>query len=109
MKPIDFNEVIDISKPFDCTITTKRKKVYEGYFVDRRIDRRTVPKGWYCYDIRSGGENWFATIEDKVVVVDYFGTFVTNKRITYFPHGYWAEFVGENDTDTRRMWDYSLC
>ena len=56
-------------------------------FSNFRIDRSTVPDGWYCYDVR-GSDNdpgRLMTLEEKVVV-NHAGTILSTEEIT-FPNG----------------------
>lgn len=39
-----------------------------GYFTNERVDRSTVPTGWYAYDIRHGDSGNFTALENGVKV-----------------------------------------
>ena len=58
-------------------------------FTDSRIERDTVPKGWYCYDLRGSdydpGEP--VTVEPSVAV-NHAGTILTNEPISIPSVGY---------------------
>lgn len=43
-------------------------------FTDLRIDRDTVPNGYYCYDLRHGDDEGIAETIENRVKVNYFGT-----------------------------------
>lgn len=49
-------------------------------FTTARVDRDYLPKGYYAYDIRSNGDEKFATIE-SVVNMDHSGTILTKQFI----------------------------
>lgn len=58
-------------------------KLYEGIFTNARIDRSTLPKGWYAYDLREDTEiAECVEIKNGPIVVNHYGTFLTQKRIT---------------------------
>ena len=57
-------------------------RAYEGYFSNIRIDRKSVPEGWYVYDIRdcdSDGEP--CEIKNGYIMVNHFGTFSTQNPL----------------------------
>lgn len=84
------NEVNFIVSP-DC------KNERKGYFTNARIDRTTLPAGWYAYDIRHGDNGNFCTIENYVKV-NHAGTFVTNLPIAMNKHGYFSLRTRHNYT-----------
>ena len=69
-------------------VRPKRSKewtIYEGIFNDIRLDKDTLPEGYYAYDIRGNdyGEPLpFWTLE-KSVVVNFEGTFVTKQKVDF--------------------------
>ena len=67
----------------------------EGYFTNSRVDRSTLPEGWYAYDIREGEEE-FAALEPSVTV-NHGGTFITNTEIPINEKGYFD--ISDNDID----------
>ena len=52
----------------------------DGYLYDGRINRSYLPEGWYAYDIRHGDSGTPVTLEN-MVVVNFYGTFITNMTI----------------------------
>ena len=67
------------NKRFEVTVGDH---VYEGLFADARIDRATLPEGWYAYDLREDvrmGE--FIEIKNGDILVNHFGTFLTQTEI----------------------------
>ena len=63
--------------------------LYEGIFTNARIDRSTLPKDWYAYDLREDSEfvecdSEFAEcieIKNGSIIVNHYGTFLTQKKI----------------------------
>ena len=53
-------------------------------FTDFRIDRSTVPNGWYCYDVRGSDYDpgRLMTLEAKVVV-NHAGTILAPEKIAF--------------------------
>lgn len=58
-----------------------------GYFTNYRVDRATLPSGWYAYDIRHGDSGNFCALE-PFVRVNHGGTFLTQKPIKMNSRGY---------------------
>lgn len=51
-------------------------RTYEGYFSNIRINSKSVPDGWYVYDIRDCDSNGEACeIKNGYIIVNHFGTF----------------------------------
>ena len=72
----------------DCTeavLIINRDKIdtYPGYFADIRIDRKTVPEGWYVYDIRHSDDDGMevAEIKNGYIWANHFGTFMTQTKL----------------------------
>lgn len=59
----------------------------KGYFTNMRVDKRTLPDGWYSYDIRYGDSGNFCTIEAQVCV-NHAGTFLTQTPLKLNKNGY---------------------
>lgn len=73
-----YTEDADTEK-FEVTIGDK---LYEGLFADVRIDRSTLPKGWYAYDLREDDElAECVEIKNGSIRVNHYGTFLTQKEI----------------------------
>ena len=66
-------------------------------FTNSRIDRDTVPEGWYAYDLR--GSDYYprepATVEPHVVV-NHAGTILTHEPISFPKEGF-RNLKGELD------------
>lgn len=70
------------------------KMEYESFFLfeqdclftDKRIDKRTLPKGLHAYDIRHGDDGDPSTLE-KNVCVNFYGTVVTSEPIALGRYG----------------------
>ncbi len=82
MKPVSFSyaKKTDMQK-FGIFLGTPNE--YIGYFTNYRIDRKSLPNGWFAYDIRSGEDEYLCTIEQKLVLVDFAGTFLINKKVKF--------------------------
>ena len=76
--PIPFNAAIAEDQKFVLSPGCKTENV--GYFTNLRVDRKTVPNGWYAYDIRHGDSGSFCTIE-PYVIVNHAGTFLTRTKV----------------------------
>ena len=69
-----------------------------GSFTSLRVDRDTLPKGMYAYDLRDADgddEFWFSELKDHILI-NHAGTFVTIYKIDGAENG--LEIV-----------DYSFC
>lgn len=56
--------------------------LYVGIFADTRIDRKTLPEGWYAYDLRADDEiQECVEIKNGFINVNHFGTFMTQNQI----------------------------
>ena len=79
LKDCDYKENFKISP--GCRTANK------GFFTICRVDRTTIPEGYYAYDIRYGSGGGFCTIE-PTVFADHAGTFITKKPIKMNKDGY---------------------
>lgn len=86
MKPIPYNPkdmmIVELQNDLDGSI-------FEGEFLDMRIARDSIPEGKHAYDCRHDDDgNWIdpVTIENRIVRVNFCGTFITDKPIV-FPDG----------------------
>lgn len=76
---------------------------YEGFelfgrdvlFTGARIDRDTLPRGIYAYDLRHGDDDGVPCTLEKHVVVNHFGTVLTNRPFSLPKEGY--KRIGEED------------
>lgn len=83
MEPIDYNprDTMGIELRND-----KTGEVYVGEYVDMRISRDTIPEGKFAYDCRHDDcGDWVtpATIENKTVIVNFSGVFITDTLIDF--------------------------
>lgn len=81
-----FNKWKKDASNMSISIRPKRSKewtTYEGIFNDIRLDKDTLPEGYYAYDIRGNdyGEPFGAL--EKSVVVNFEGTFVTKQKVDF--------------------------
>ena len=82
VKFVDYNKV-KLAK-FTAYKKRSRTTIYEGEFIDARIDPKTVPEGKFLYHTRLsdyGGE-LPVTIEPKVRV-NFCGSLITDKEIEF--------------------------
>ena len=80
---ISFKKALNNVQGF--TICPNTKTENKGYLYEGRIDRTTVPTGWYLYDIRGSDydPNRPTTIEDKPVLVNFVGHFITKMPVKF--------------------------
>lgn len=58
-------------------------------FTTLRVDRETVPKGMYAYDMKTNEEDWlFPDLLGRHVTVDHYGTVLTASPIPLPENGY---------------------
>ena len=57
-------------------------------FTCLRIDRNSVPKGLYQYDLREPDDSNFATEIAPIILVDHMGTVLTKEPIRFGKDGY---------------------
>lgn len=81
MEGIPFDEALNDAQKF--TLSPMKKAENKGYFATVRVDRSTVPDGWYAYDIRHTGTGAFSTIEKNIAYVNHAGTFLTKHEIDF--------------------------
>ena len=74
-----------------------RKEHYEaveilgipGLFTTLRIDRATIPKGVYAYDMQTSEQDWsHPCLIARHITVEHFGTVLTASPIPIPPRGY---------------------
>ena len=86
MKPIPYKkeETWSIELKNDDT-----GEIYEGEYIDMRLQMDTVPEGKFAYNCRHDDDgNWVdpVTIEKGGILVNFAGVFITGKEIK-FPNG----------------------
>lgn len=74
---------------------------YQGYAATIRIDRETVPDGWYVYDMRHNDYGDVCEIKNAYVMVNHFATFYTQEKLPLEPGE--SLFLDEDDNG----FDYS--
>ncbi len=72
----------DIKKMDSFTIFMPDKSENAGYFTNFRVERNTLPQGWFAYDLREGDSGKFCTLEPHVLV-NHGGTFLTQTEIDF--------------------------
>lgn len=83
---------IPYSKADVCYLDLRNNKtgeIYEGEYIDMRLQPDTIPKGKHAYNCRHGdnGDWWTpCTIESGCVMVNFAGVFITDRKII-FPEG----------------------
>lgn len=75
---ITFQEALEENQAFVVAPGTERE--VRGFFTNCRVNEKTIPDGWYAYDIRHGDDGDFCTIE-KRVVVNHAGTFLCQNPV----------------------------
>ncbi len=61
-------------------------EIYTGEYVDMRLKHETIPSGLHAYNCRHGDNgNWVdpVTIEKGFVLVNFAGTFLSDKEIEF--------------------------
>lgn len=70
-------------------------------FHDMRIDRNTVPKGLYLYEVRHDDEGWGDPVQiAKGIMVNHFGSIITREQVRLPANGYL-------DIDPEKDWNYA--
>lgn len=64
-------------------------------FTQTRVDRDTLPKGIYAYDLRHDDDDGIPCTLEKHVVVNHFGTVLSNRPFSLPKEGY--RLIGEDD------------
>ena len=82
MKPVPYDKVEDFQ-----SITVKLNDgEYRGNFTSMRIDRKSLPFGYFAYDVRHDEETWLSELK-TCVLVNHFGTFITHTEISNAEEG----------------------
>lgn len=54
----------------------------EGLFTELRIDRSTVPEGWFMYEVRHDDNSWGDPVQIALgVLVNHFGTLLMKEEL----------------------------
>jgi hypothetical protein len=65
------------NQPFAVSINDKD---YEGFFADIRVDKKTLPEGWYAYDLREE-EGEICELKNGYIWANHYGTFCTQNML----------------------------
>ena len=58
----------------------------EGLFNDLRIDRNSIPEGYFMYEVRHDDDDWGEPVEIGLgILVNFFGTLLTKEPIVLEP------------------------
>lgn len=107
MAAITFQEVME--HPDYMKIFLNEETEIEGYFSNIRVDRSTMPEGWYAYDIREDDETGDpGTLEENYVYVNHFGTFLTQEKLNLPNEGSSPGRQWVNLGEKEGSWDYSF-
>ena len=52
----------------------------KGLFTNLRVDRESLPEGFYKYSLRSGDDGWFSSVENNVPV-NHMGDFICKQEL----------------------------
>ena len=83
MRPIPYKEKYFLHVSLKNNETNE---VYEGEYIDMRVQMDTIPYGKFAYTCRHGDTgNWFdpVTIEKRNIIVNFSGVFITDKEIEF--------------------------
>lgn len=82
------------------TYTEIRVLGKQALFHNMRLDRNTVPKGLYLYEVRHDDEGWGNPAQiAKGILVNHFGSILTREPIKLPPDGCL-------DIESEKDWDY---
>ena len=81
---VKFEDVLknELNAARTMVISPGAKSESRGYFTNFRVDRNTIPKDWYAYDIRTDCNGNFYTLEPNVLI-NHGGTFLTKKKLRF--------------------------
>ena len=85
MSRISFQEAMESAESF--ALSPGCKTEITGYFTNCRVDRLSVPEGWFAYDFRHGDSGELRTLE-PFVLVNHGGTFLTQQEVPMNASGY---------------------
>ena len=81
---VSFNDIMKLGKHNMIIRDYNTDTEYSGYYTKDKVDRDTVPDGWYVYEFRSDRFGVIERIENKNVDIGFAGSFVTNTKIKNF-------------------------
>ena len=81
---ISFDDIVKIGKYNMIIRDYNTNTEYSGYFTKDKVDKNTIPDGWYVYEFRSDRFGVIERIENQDVVIGFAGSFVTDRKIKNF-------------------------
>ena len=120
-----FNKALEDAE--EMIITRPDGTEVKGLYCDPKLDRSTMPNGWYAYDIRTDDDGCgiFVELCKDYVIVNNGGTFFTQTRIPELDEtGSYVEFLideedwancHDDDSETlvqdepEKLFGYSFC
>lgn len=70
-------------------------KGVEGYFCDVRVDRRTIPVRFQVWELADGGGDGIVSRYRLWIMVDFWGTFITEGRLPVVTQDIWEDSLEE--------------
>jgi hypothetical protein len=95
---ITYDEAIEDADEIVLYVDNDRE--INGLFTNGRVDRSTIPDGYYIYDFREGEDGVFCSIENTVVV-NHAGSFITDTELDLGEDG-------KSLVDEDNEWGYSF-
>lgn len=84
---ISFEDVIAANRKLVVGLDSM-EDVVTGYYTKLHINKDTVPKGWFIYDIRHNGQGTFMSIE-PTVTFNFAGSFLSKTPLKFKGSGYY--------------------
>lgn len=88
-------------------ITWEKVEVFgkEGLFTCLRVDRKSIPEGWFMYEVRHDDDSWSDPIEIALgVLVNHFGTLLVKEQLNLIPSPRTSNAY--LDIDPEKDWNY---
>lgn len=61
----------------------------DGLFTELRVEKETIPDGWYVYEVRHDDEDWSEPVEIALgVMVNFYGTLLVEEPIELEPNAF---------------------
>ena len=76
---IHFNK-LNYETLYPLTVKLDNGNIYDGRFTDMRVDRNSIPKGLYAYDVRDECDGDPCEIR-SFILVNHMGTLITTAPI----------------------------
>ena len=82
-----------------------------GLFTTLRVDRATIPKGVYAYDMQTSEQDWSQPcLLARHITVEHFGTVLTASPVPIPPNGYLdlspGDFEGQSCVERMTLADF---